>query len=665
MALPTAPIVLTAPTEAVRAGSALHATRTTRSTIVDRARHDQRTWRSGLTAVAAAVAATRPQRSTASGRDYGERGAQRRLRGPRALQQAVDLLVKELEMDERAAMRIVKDIRTFVVAREGEDATGSRSMAWAKRLCRGLKMHEGLEPLLQKVGGVEQVLLDLEARSNKHGEVFRDITRQHQALRDGEAVDMEDYGKAAEYMAQEWWVRASAERIIDRIDQYFLLSGEQVRKGHPPWAYSNDKNSVPKGWKQYEVQGRRLFWNPETMRMQTKAPPGYDADEPPREPPAAREPPLKLLDIGSSVNRFQDWPFFVEAHALDLQPQAEEVLQADFFEVPILEDPDLGLELSHAVRCDDLNAAAGVAQKLVVFGKNSDRPRREPQSVRRYERQRHEPGSVLKCTYIEIPQVPETHAVLLSQIDWMWGAEMGANERGVVCGNEAVWTVEDDSGPAALLGMDLLRLGLERGATAREALQVITSLLEQHGQGGACAEGDPSFTYHNSFLISDAWESWILETAGRQWVAQRWTEGSRNISNGLTIGSNFDLMSDGLLEHARERKLWDGSGDFHWARAFSSGGIDLSPHSRQACGGQLMQQHAKRCTLDGPAMMAILRDHDGGICMHGAFETTSAMVSELRRPADAADNRAQLAVATHWFTGKPHPCKCEFIEQSF
>eukprot|EP00913_Durusdinium_trenchii_P026593 g24949.t1 len=533
----------------------------------------------GLTAVAAAVAATRPQRSTASGRDYGERGAQRRLRGPRALQQAVDLLVKELEMDERAAMRIVKDIRTFVVAREGEDATGSRSMAWAKRLCPG-----------------------------------------------------QDYGKAAEYMAQEWWVRASAERIIDRIDQYFLLSGEQVRKGHPPWAYSNDKNSVPKGWKQYEVQGRRLFWNPETMRMQTKAPPGYDADEPPREPPAAREPPLKLLDIGSSVNRFQDWPFFVEAHALDLQPQAEEVLQADFFEVPILE---ARRSCGSPCGCDTFVAYPPDApQGLVVFGKNSDRPRREPQSVRRYERQRHEPGSVLKCTYIEIPQVPETHAVLLSQIDWMWGAEMGANERGVVCGNEAVWTVEDDSGPAALLGMDLLRLGLERGATAREALQVITSLLEQHGQGGACAEGDP------------------------------WPGVNEEMRLKVRV-SNFDLMSDGLLEHARERKLWDGSGDFHWARAFSSGGIDLSPHSRQACGGQLMQQHAKRCTLDGPAMMAILRDHDGGICMHGAFETTSAMVSELRRPADAADNRAQLAVATHWFTGKPHPCKCEFIEQSF
>ena len=32
-------------------------------------------------------------------------------------------------------------------------ATGSRSVAWAKKLCRGLEMHEGLEPLLRHVGG--------------------------------------------------------------------------------------------------------------------------------------------------------------------------------------------------------------------------------------------------------------------------------------------------------------------------------------------------------------------------------------------------------------------------------------------------------------------------------------------------------------------------------
>lgn len=47
-------------------------------------------------------------------------------------------------------------------------------------------------------------------------------------------------------------------------------------------------------------------------------------------------------------------------------------------------------------------------------------------------------------------------------------------------GNEAVWNrlsnSEHDLVPR-LLGMDLLRLGLERGATARQALEVITGNL--------------------------------------------------------------------------------------------------------------------------------------------------------------------------------------------
>lgn len=55
----------------------------------------------------------------------------------------------------------------------------------------------------------------------------------------------------------------------------------------------------------------------------------------------------------------------------------------------------------------------------------------------------------------------KTKAVILSKPNWMWGAEMGANECGVAIGNEAIWTNDNDgdSDPHVkrLLGMDLVR----------------------------------------------------------------------------------------------------------------------------------------------------------------------------------------------------------------
>ena len=89
----------------------------------------------------------------------------------------------------------------------------------------------------------------------------------------------------------------------------------------------------------------------------------------------------------------------------------------------------------------------------VIFGKNSDREANEAQEVVILPGMDYAEGAVLRCTYLDIPQAAHTNAVLLSKPFWMWGAEMGVNEHGVVIGNEAVFTrLAYQKGPA-LTGM--------------------------------------------------------------------------------------------------------------------------------------------------------------------------------------------------------------------
>ncbi|CEM11491.1 unnamed protein product [Vitrella brassicaformis CCMP3155] len=300
--------------------------------------------------------------------------------------------------------------------------------------------------------------------------------------------------------------------------------------------------------------------------------------------------------------------------------------------------------------CDTFVA---VQRGQVIFGKNSDRPRDEVQNIAFYPAAAHSPDTAVQCTHITLPQAPQTLAVVLSQPAWMWGGEMGANEKGVVIGNEAVWTTEED-GPPALLGMDLLRLGLERGGSAREALEQITKLLERHGQGGGCAEDDPSWSYHNSFLICDPTEAWVLETAGKWWVAERVKAGeSRNISNDLSIRTNVDLHSDGIHEYAKAHKGWDGEEPFDFKALFGGrAGRIGSDGSDVMCGrgARVKSLLAKHDPIDFSASASILRDCKGGICMHGGFSSTAAQISIL----------SPTKPCLHFFTATCHPCTSAF-----
>lgn len=203
---------------------------------------------------------------------------------------------------------------------------------------------------------------------------------------------------------------------------------------------------------------------------------------------------------------------------------------------------------------------------VTLFAKNSDREPNEAQQLLSIPAAQYPAGAEVACTYLRVSQVRRTHAVLLSKPFWMWGAEMGVNEHGVAIGNEAVFTREPPTMEPALLGMDLVRLALERSATAADAIGVITTLLERHGQGGDGGYTRP-FRYDNSFLVADPSEAWVLETAGRNWVAKRVAD-TYAISNGLTITTGWDLASDDLVDHAL-RQGWCGDvGSFDFAACY-------------------------------------------------------------------------------------------------
>ena len=316
--------------------------------------------------------------------------------------------------------------------------------------------------------------------------------------------------------------------------------------------------------------------------------------------------------------------------------------------------------------CDTLVAlGSSTADGSVVLAKNSDREPNEAQALTHVPRARHENGATLRCTYIEIPQVLETHEVLLCRPFWMWGAEMGANEHGVAIGNEAVFTREPyDKGPA-LTGMDLLRLALERASTAGQALEVIVELLERYGQGGNCGFRHKLY-YHNSYIIADPSQAWILETVGRRWAAER-VRDVRTISNGLTIGSRPDLVSGGLPEYALEKGWTRSGGELDLSRGCSDPFMTRMDgcRARQARSTDLLKAQSGRITVQ--TLMAALRDHgpratDRGwspaqgwlmdkICVHATMGPT--------RPSQSVGSLvAHLTKAgpVLWVTGTSAPC---------
>lgn len=317
--------------------------------------------------------------------------------------------------------------------------------------------------------------------------------------------------------------------------------------------------------------------------------------------------------------------------------------------------------------CDTLVALPDYTQTgSLIFGKNSDREPLEAQSIcyvpRTFAQQK-----TVQCTFIQIPEIAENHAVFLSKPFQMWGAEMGANEYGLVIGNEAVFTnVKIEKKNTGLTGMDLLRLALQRTKKAKEALECILDLLSIYGQNACGGYQNKNFFYHNSFIIADPTEAFVLETAGKSWTYKRVKENS-SISNALSIEENHDAIH--LENEPRTfQGIWRREGN-NFKHNFS----DLL-YTSIAKGAKRQSRTLTNILATGGKSMPqtffdTLRTHNipherfsphkantESICMHATglinpSDTTGSMVAEIRKNQ----------VHTIWFSATSHPCMSIYL----
>jgi secernin len=286
--------------------------------------------------------------------------------------------------------------------------------------------------------------------------------------------------------------------------------------------------------------------------------------------------------------------------------------------------------------CDTIVAQPeATADGVMLLAKNADTEVNEAQQILRVPARAYGPGAALRVTHLAIPQARQTHEIILDRSFWAWGGEIGCNEHGVAIGNEAAFSNQAADRDGVII-LDLLRLGLERAATARAAVEVIGAHVEAYGQGGN-VQMMGNYRYDSGLLIADRREAWVINCAGRHWAARR-ARATEAISNRYQIGADWELSS---LPFGGEKP------DFRAMFADPAREYEAGADERESCAAGLLAGRRGRITLHD--MAAVLRDvgdeatydvtadeRSVRICMHAGptparfWHATGAMITETR-----------------------------------
>jgi dipeptidase len=173
----------------------------------------------------------------------------------------------------------------------------------------------------------------------------------------------------------------------------------------------------------------------------------------------------------------------------------------------------------------------------------------------------------------KIPQVRTTHKFLWLEVPGMEVADGFMNEYGVCIGSNFCGSREDrlDISHGGIL-YDLRLIMAQRAKTARDAVQIAGSLIDQFGYRGS----------GRSYCISDREEAWVLAAVkGKRWAAAHVPDDEVMVLPNYYPIAEMDLQdsanylgSADLISYAQHRGWYDPSkdGTFNFRNAYASRG---------------------------------------------------------------------------------------------